>query len=119
MEFLSEVWNYFPKLRKQGLFISWQHCCYKAGMNRQLTFFMTNHRHIINAFKTKPCTDCGIKYPFYVMDFDHLNPQDKKFNLSRSKGKSLEEIRLEIAKCEVVCADCHRIRTHKRLYEDK
>jgi hypothetical protein len=61
-----------------------------------------------------PCTDCGVKYPHYVMDFDHLG--DKSFNVSQaSHWTSLEAVKKEIAKCELVCANCHRERTFSRI----
>lgn len=63
--------------------------------------------------ESSPCKDCGIYYPFYVMDFDHL--QDKKFLISRAAPLLCKEkILIEIAKCELVCSNCHRIRTYKR-----
>ncbi len=71
----------------------------------------------IDAFLRKakdvPCTDCGKRYPYYVMDFDHL--RDKKIDLSRARQKmwALETIQKEIDKCEVVCSNCHRERTFK------
>ena len=46
------------------------------------------------------------------MDFDHL--RDKKFNISNSMGMPEAALLAEIAKCEVVCSNCHRIRTEKR-----
>jgi hypothetical protein len=60
------------------------------------------------------CVDCGIKN-YILLDFDHLS--DKKYNVSRMihDGFSWAAIKKEIAKCEVVCANCHRIRTHDRL----
>ena len=60
------------------------------------------------------CVDCGIKNHI-VLDFDHL--RDKKYNVSRMihDGFSWKAIMKEVAKCEVVCANCHRIRTHFRL----
>lgn len=62
----------------------------------------------------KPCTDCGIVYPHYVMEWDHLPGSDKKFGISSNMQRSMESILLEIAKCELVCANCHAIRTHER-----
>jgi L-lysine 2,3-aminomutase len=60
------------------------------------------------------CVDCGINNHI-VLDFDHL--RDKKYNVSRMihDGFSWKAILKEISKCEVVCANCHRIRTHDRL----
>lgn len=65
--------------------------------------------------EAKPCADCGIKYPSYVMDFDHLDGFEKEFNIgSASQRYTLEKVKIEIEKCEVVCANCHRIRTYNR-----
>ncbi len=71
---------------------------------------------IIVAAKNKPCADCQISYPPYVMDFDHLNAEQKEFNISamRRSRMAFGKIMAEIAKCEVVCANCHRIRTNMR-----
>ncbi len=62
------------------------------------------------------CKDCGESNPI-VLDFDHI--RDKKYNVSRMihDGFSWKAISKEIQKCEVVCANCHRIRTHNRLLE--
>lgn len=70
-------------------------------------------RRLIEKSKEVPCADCGKKFPFYVMDFDHRNPDTKSANVSSlvSRGASLARIQEEIDKCDVVCANCHRIRT--------
>lgn len=69
----------------------------------------------VNDFKNVPCADCDNKFPPYVMDFDHVDG-DKEYNISDmvAKGYSVDSIIIEIVKCEVVCANCHRERTHKR-----
>lgn len=64
--------------------------------------------------KEKPCTDCGVTYPYYVMQFDHL--RDKNFGLAACRSIGKERIKEEISKCEVVCANCHMIRSHKRKF---
>jgi hypothetical protein len=72
-------------------------------------------RQLVMEAKSVPCSDCGIEYPYYVMDLDHL--KEKKFNLSTasSKYRSLEIVQKEIDKCEVVCSNCHRERTFSRI----
>ena len=66
------------------------------------------------ALKARPCADCGVQYPPYVMDFDHVRGE-KLFNVSAKAGSMARERRdAEIAKCDLVCANCHRIRTHLR-----
>lgn len=66
----------------------------------------------VNTYKDVLCVDCGDKYPLECMDFDHL--RDKVRDIGNMKTYSRKDLREEIAKCEVVCANCHRIRTHKR-----
>lgn len=65
--------------------------------------------------KNVPCTDCGIKYPSYVMDFDHVRGE-KQFNIG-SYPLTTIPLAKEIEKCDVVCSNCHRERTHKRLMD--
>lgn len=62
--------------------------------------------------ESSPCMDCNVFYPSYVMDFDHVHG-DKVENISvlvnsAAKKKLIEELK----KCELVCSNCHRIRTH-------
>lgn len=68
---------------------------------------------LINNIKNVPCLDCGVLYPPYVMDFDHK--KDKKFNIASKKDCGLNRLMEEINKCDIVCANCHRIRTHKKI----
>lgn len=71
-------------------------------------------RRLIRRAKDVPCADCGIRFPYYVMDFDHVDG-DKRFNIGRGLSNwSLRDVEREIAKCEVVCANCHRIREYRR-----
>ena len=64
---------------------------------------------------TTPCTDCGHFYPSYVMQFDHIG-DDKIMEVSImvSRMWSRENIQKEIDKCEIVCANCHAVRTYTR-----
>ena len=66
---------------------------------------------ILNA-KNRPCQDCGQRYPPYVMDFDHR--YGKKFLIGRQvwSTTSVARVKEEIAKCDIVCANCHRERTY-------
>ena len=68
-------------------------------------------RRFLDQLKTATaCADCKRNYPPYVMDFDHL--RDKKRAVS--KCSSMTSVRAEIVKCDIVCSNCHRERTHKR-----
>lgn len=61
--------------------------------------------------KALPCTDCGVQYPSYVMEFDHLHSKIMNVSAMVRRGVAIAKIRAEIEKCEVVCANCHRVRT--------
>ena len=87
-----------------------------AGKRRKQikAYQQKRHEEIRKMKESTPCADCHVQYPYYVMDFDHR--KNKCFNVSqamRNTGwlKTLEEI----AKCDIVCANCHRIRTHKNM----
>lgn len=69
----------------------------------------------IRELKSAPCMDCGGVYPPCCMDYDHID-DNKTANVATliSNNRSLEVILSEIEKCELVCANCHRIRTHER-----
>lgn len=69
----------------------------------------------IDSVKAAPCTDCRQSFPPVCMDFDHTGSSKIK-SIARmySSGYNLRLIQEEIAKCELVCANCHRIRTANR-----
>ena len=69
----------------------------------------------IQEYKSKHgCFDCKENYPYWILEFDHLS--DKKFTIAKYKNysTSLEKIKKEIEKCEVVCSNCHKNRTFNR-----
>ena len=71
---------------------------------------------LVRAIKeTTPCVDCRQVYAHYIMDFDHVD-NNKRASVSRLITTAAGEatIRLEMKKCELVCANCHRTRTWKR-----
>jgi hypothetical protein len=70
-------------------------------------------RAYLQALKDKPCTDCGKRYPYYCMDLDHTDHTNKLFMPSDLPKYSWAKLKAEVLKCEVVCAICHRIRSHK------
>lgn len=71
----------------------------------------------LNEIKSQPCTDCGGTFPAICMDFDHRDPATKSFVISHSGTRRRRAMLAEIAKCDVVCANCHRIRTARQHSE--
>ena len=63
--------------------------------------------------KMKPCADCGGTFPPVCMDFHHRDPSTKTMNVAMAifmVGR--QRVIDEIAKCDLICANCHRIREH-------
>lgn len=68
-------------------------------------------RAYLHEVKSQPCADCGGTFPPCVMDLHHRDEGEKLFNVGLSVGSvGWERLREEVAKCDVVCANCHRIR---------
>jgi hypothetical protein len=75
-----------------------------------------NREYVRKIKEDNPCTDCGEYYHYSQMDFDHIDGK-KKHNISRvaNSAVSIKTIKDELRKCELVCANCHRLRTWQRL----
>lgn len=71
---------------------------------------------LLARLKGEPCTDCGDTFRPEAMDFDHVRGV-KVANVSDMVGRPTRELLEEIAKCELVCAVCHRVRTVDRALE--
>lgn len=63
-----------------------------------------------------PCVDCGNDDP-RVLEFDHREPDDKRASVAMMtrKGAAWATVLEEMAKCDVRCANCHRIRTYEQF----
>lgn len=71
----------------------------------------------IREAKDVPCHDCGQRYHYCVMDLDHRPGEVKLFNFGHYPH-SLKQVLAELAKCDPVCANCHRLRTWARANPD-
>jgi len=72
-------------------------------------------RYVQEYKQSHGCLDCGENYPYWILELDHTRGQ-KVANLSiMVKQNTLEQVIEELAKCDVVCANCHRNRTWQRI----
>jgi hypothetical protein len=69
---------------------------------------------MLNELCDVPCADCGRRFPPCVMQFDHRDASAKKYVLSQIRTRARSTILAEVAKCDIVCTNCHRDRTYRR-----
>ena len=82
------------------------------ALRRKQTVAAERSAYLVEFFRERPCIDCGETDPL-VLEFDHL--RDKSFNIAHGlRDSNWQAVLDEIAKCDVVCANCHRRRTALR-----
>jgi hypothetical protein len=74
---------------------------------------------MVRVAKEVPCTDCGGRFPYYVMDFDHTGADKSQLVSKLVNFGATQRLVDEMAKCEVVCANCHRVRTWRRMHGEE
>ena len=90
----------------------------KVNVSKAMRDAYMTDQEALQAYKEKMgCIDCAKDFPHYVLEFDH-RPEFKKFGVvSRILKKyGPEKAWEEVAKCDVVCSNCHKLRTHSRQY---
>lgn len=80
---------------------------------------MARNRAYVDGKKSVPCVDCGGNFPPYVMEFDHKRDKSRNVSIMAGQGWSLSSIDEELSKCDVVCANCHKVRTYLRRSADR
>lgn len=94
----------------------------KTGRRNSQTHRINARQMIIaEKLKRKSCLDCGLLVTlenYVCFDFDHRNPKEKAFAISsKYRDVAFKTLDDEFAKCDLVCANCHRLRTHKQIKE--
>lgn len=70
-------------------------------------------KQYIQNLRCNPCYDCKKTYPWYIMEFDHRDGRDSNYR-SFKNIKSIKRLKIELTKCDLVCRNCHGIRTYER-----
>lgn len=78
--------------------------------NKALVRNRTWLREFLNSH---PCEHCGER-DHEVLDFDHLDPSIKANDVAHMMTGSLKKLQIEVAKCRVLCANCHRRHTRRQ-----
>jgi len=92
-------------------------CCHRLRTHPDRHNTSNPHRRRfyekIDALKNRPCIDCGAVLPPVAMDFDHVRGE-KVASIAQMRSQAWERVLVELTKCELVCANCHRVRTTDR-----
>jgi len=73
-------------------------------------------REWLNQYKSeRGCCKCGFNVP-QALQFNHINPEDKSFQISSRLDANWDEVLKEIDKCEILCANCHAIHTYENKH---
>jgi hypothetical protein len=83
----------------------------KISIKKQKEFLA---QYLKDIKEKNPCMDCKISYPYYMMDFDHVRGTKQANVAELINTLSKKRLDEEIAKCEIVCSNCHRARTYLR-----
>jgi len=88
-------------------------CKYKADREWMLQRRKENYGNVAIYLRSHPCVGCG-EADIIVLDFDHQGDKVKSISDMCNQGCPWSKIEAEIAKCEVVCKNCHYRRTVKQ-----
>lgn len=89
--------------------------CFSADRSLGVTAWRRRTKIKLIEIHGGKCLDCGGEFPPHVFDFDHRDGSEKAFGISnQGNTKAFQALLVESQKCDLVCANCHRIRTHRR-----
>ena len=71
---------------------------------------------LLRDLRRVPCADCGGRFKPHQMDFDHRDPSTKDFNVMTGRAMLMPtwKVLAEVAKCDIVCVNCHRLRSREQ-----
>lgn len=102
----KEYWDKYYNLNKTEYLIKTN--------DKKIVKRENNRKNLRDIFINSSCKDCGNK-DIRVLEFDHLPEFEKSSNIcDMVSNNSWSDIEKEIKKCEIVCANCHKIRTVER-----
>lgn len=108
----------FAKLINKGVEYRNRRCNACRHRRQEGSPLVQEKKALLVAAKSRPCADCGRTFPPLCMDFDHVRGVKLFLIGTAVRWKSIAALNEEIAKCDVVCACCHRIRTETRPHHE-
>lgn len=86
----------------------------KADYFKKNALYKNIFSAIVTLLKMKPCVDCGGTFHPCAMDFDHVRGEKVVLLSHIARYSSAAALVSEIKKCDLVCSNCHRVRTAAR-----
>lgn len=111
---ISRYLKYYRKNRERCAAEALARYHANGGRERQKDRRATVRRFISRFKLQRGCKVCGYRAYAEALDFDHVRGT-KKYDIASCGNIRREELLLEIAKCDVLCSNCHRVRTRRRL----
>lgn len=100
---LSREFFYYNNSRKDELSTVCIPCRKKQMRDRQIDLKIK-----CIAYKGGKCNHCGYNRFNGAMEFHHTDPKEKEFEISKHSTYSFELLKIELDKCDMLCANCHR-----------
>lgn len=86
----------------------------KSYIDRNINTKKRNKEYILEFKSSNPCSNCGEEDP-RCLDFHHIDPKSKVLEVSKlAHNGCIDLVKLEIKKCIMLCANCHR-KLHSKL----
>jgi hypothetical protein len=114
----TKIWYYLNKKRSRELIRNWVQ---EHPLNNKLyrIKYRTNWNKLIEQEilkRNNQCERCKNSYPRECYEWHHRNSKDKKFDISQIisqaySNKHIIKLKIELSKCDLVCANCHKIIT--------
>jgi len=106
LSFPATTEHFYVRSRKQKDLSSY---CKKCNTKIRVNEMRKTKQKCVD-YMGKKCADCKDEYPPSVFDFHHLDPSKKDFTISKTQSFSFKNLKPELDKCVMLCANCHRIR---------
>jgi Zn ribbon nucleic-acid-binding protein len=96
--------EFYQRRGKEGGSVYCKKCTSEQTLERQRLF-----KQQVIEYKGGECVKCGYNKYQGALEFHHLDPTQKDFNISQVKGNTInDKIKNELDKCILVCSNCHR-----------
>ena len=106
--------RYFPLARRQRIHLG----CWRWTLAAK-TRTRLRQVELLKRLRGVPCLDCGATFPAFVMEFDHRDARTKRALVTHMPGRASDRrILEEVAKCDIVCSNCHPNRIFARRQQN-